>query len=221
MRRLLWTIIASLDRPRDPRRRTRPLAKIAVEAGVGWRRWGLHSFTGEDSAVRVRAARPQVVADLNVVAGYLEAEMMAKAGADLSWSWPRHTGRQSRYRAAKDTRLLRSWGTSCCQPALLPTDTGVGRDYVIVHTGREHNAGPANPIRHCRALSNLVSIRQAVGGLSVEQAIAMPKMGAPLVVIGAPLVIDGQEFAPGDTADRLLELLQHVVREVKAQGRED
>ena len=49
----------------------------------------------------------------------------------------------------------------------------------------------------------------------------MPKMGAPLVVIGAPLVIDGQEFAPGDTADRLLELLQHIVREVKAQGRED
>jgi 3-hexulose-6-phosphate synthase/6-phospho-3-hexuloisomerase len=39
---------------------------------------------------------------------------------------------------------------------------------------------------------------QAVGGLSIEQAIECPARGAPLVVVGAPLVIDGAAFRPAD-----------------------
>ena len=35
---------------------------------------------------------------------------------------------------------------------------------------------------------------QAVGGLSIRQAIECPSRGAPLVVLGAPLVIDADEF---------------------------
>jgi len=41
---------------------------------------------------------------------------------------------------------------------------------------------------------------QAVGGLSLEQAIKCPQYGAPLVVLGAPLTIDADSFktASGD-----------------------
>ena len=39
---------------------------------------------------------------------------------------------------------------------------------------------------------------QAVGGLSLRQAIDCPSHGAPLVVLGAPLVIDADEFKPAD-----------------------
>jgi 3-hexulose-6-phosphate synthase/6-phospho-3-hexuloisomerase len=41
---------------------------------------------------------------------------------------------------------------------------------------------------------------QAVGGLSLEQAIRCPEYGAPLVVLGAPLTIDADSFktAGGD-----------------------
>ena len=42
---------------------------------------------------------------------------------------------------------------------------------------------------------------QAVGGLSVPQAIQTLQMGAdypPIVVFGAPLVISGQEFKAAD-----------------------
>jgi len=40
---------------------------------------------------------------------------------------------------------------------------------------------------------------------------------ALLVVIGAPLVIDKEEFKPSDTDTRLEELLRRIVREVKGR----
>jgi 3-hexulose-6-phosphate synthase/6-phospho-3-hexuloisomerase len=46
---------------------------------------------------------------------------------------------------------------------------------------------------------------QAVGGLSIEQAIRTPEYGAPLVVLGAPLTIDADAFktASGNLEDKL------------------
>jgi 3-hexulose-6-phosphate synthase len=46
---------------------------------------------------------------------------------------------------------------------------------------------------------------QAVGGLSLEQAIRCPAYGAPLVVLGAPLTIDADAFktAQGDLESSL------------------
>ncbi|MBP7559289.1 MAG: orotidine 5'-phosphate decarboxylase [Armatimonadetes bacterium] len=210
-----------------------PVAEIAVEAGVDWLEVGTPLILGEGlhavRAFRERWPDHKVVADLKTMdAGYLEAEMMAKAGADLivvmaaaHWSTVRGA-----CRAAKDygVQVMGDIMLAEDKPACARRMQELGVDYVIVHTGfDERNAEPGkSPIHDVPGVVEAVSIPvQAVGGLSVEQAIAMPKMGAPLVVIGAPLVIDGQEFAPGDTADRLLELLQHVVREVKAQGRED
>ena len=35
---------------------------------------------------------------------------------------------------------------------------------------------------------------QAVGGLTIEEAIQCPAYGAPLVVLGAPLTIDADAF---------------------------
>lgn len=39
---------------------------------------------------------------------------------------------------------------------------------------------------------------QAVGGLSIEQAVETPSYGAPLVVLGAPLTIDADSFRTAD-----------------------
>ena len=46
---------------------------------------------------------------------------------------------------------------------------------------------------------------QAVGGLSLEQAIRCPEYGAPLVVLGAPLTVDADAFktASGNLEDSL------------------
>lgn len=39
---------------------------------------------------------------------------------------------------------------------------------------------------------------QAVGGLTIEQAVRAPEYGAPLVVLGAPLTIDADSFRTAD-----------------------
>ena len=74
-----------------------------------------------------------------------------------------------------------------------------------------------SPLDDLQAVVDAVSVPiQAVGGLSVEQAVAMPSLGAPLIVLGAPLVIDAQEFSPAASADELEELLTDLVRRAKA-----
>lgn len=208
-----------------------PVAEIAVAAGVDWLEVGTPLILGEGlHAVRAFKQRwpdHKIVADLKTMdAGYLETEMMARAGADLvvvmgvaHWATI-----QGACRAARDygIQVMGDIMLAEDKPACARRMEALGVDYVIVHTGfDERNAEPGrSPVQDVPGVVAAVSIPvQAVGGLTVEQAIAMPEMGAPLVVIGAPLVIDGQEFAPGDTADRLLELLRHIVTEVKARGR--
>ena len=53
---------------------------------------------------------------------------------------------------------------------------------------------------------------QAVGGLSIEQAISCPKYGALLVVLGAPLTVDADAFktASGDLEGVLREICRRI-----------
>jgi 3-hexulose-6-phosphate synthase/6-phospho-3-hexuloisomerase len=58
-----------------------------------------------------------------------------------------------------------------------------------------------SPLDQLRAVCEAVRVPvQAVGGLSLEEAIQCPAYGAPLVVLGAPLTIDADAFktASGD-----------------------
>ena len=74
---------------------------------------------------------------------------------------------------------------------------------VIHHIGYDERRGIAaaghrapNPLDQLKEIVDAVSVPvQAVGGLSLEQAIACPSYGAPLVVIGAPLAIDADSLA--------------------------
>jgi 3-hexulose-6-phosphate synthase/6-phospho-3-hexuloisomerase len=53
---------------------------------------------------------------------------------------------------------------------------------------------------------------QAVGGLTLEEAIEMPRRGAPLVVLGAPLTIAADAFhvAAGDLKGLLTEITRRI-----------
>jgi 3-hexulose-6-phosphate synthase/6-phospho-3-hexuloisomerase len=96
----------------------------------------------------------------------------------------------------------------------------LGCDYVIHHIGYDERRGIAasgrrapNPMDQLQEVVRAVSVPvQAVGGLTLEQAISTPKFGAPLVVIGAPLVIDSDRFstASNDPMGVLRKICQEV-----------
>ena len=89
----------------------------------------------------------------------------------------------------------------------------LGCDFVVHHIGYDERRGIAargkrmpSPLDQLREVVNAVTIPvQAVGGLSIEQAIRTPEYGAPLVVLGAPLTIDADQFktAAGDLESSL------------------
>ena len=78
----------------------------------------------------------------------------------------------------------------------------LGCDYIVHHIGYDERRGIAargermpSPLDDLKAVVDAVKIPvQAVGGLSIQQAIECPKYGAPLVVLGAPLTIDADQF---------------------------
>jgi 3-hexulose-6-phosphate synthase/6-phospho-3-hexuloisomerase len=73
-----------------------------------------------------------------------------------------------------------------------------------------------SPLDKLREVVKAVKVPvQAVGGLSLEQAIQCPKYGAPLVVLGAPLTIDADAFKTAD--GNLEDSLRMICEAVHAQ----
>jgi len=204
-------------------------ARIAVEAGVDWLEAGTPLLLAEGlRAVKaLRAAFPNhpIVADLKTMdGGYLEAEMMAKAGATHVVVMARAHAETIKavVRAGRDYNIKVMGDNLACDDKAVASrfmeDLGV--DYIVHHTGFDERNGIAaaggprlSPLDELDAVVNAVTIPvQAVGGLSIDEAIEMPKRGAPLVVIGAPLAIDANSFsaAGGDLKALLTEITRRI-----------
>ena len=192
-------------------------AAMALRAGVDWLEAGTPLILAEGlhGVRKLREAFPEIpiVADLKTMdGGYLEAEMMAKAGA---------THVVVMARAHEETikcvvQSGRDYGVKVMGDNLGCPDMvaaarwleELGCDYVVHHIGYDERRGIAarglrmpSPLDQLREVVQAVRIPvQAVGGLSLEQAIRCPEYGAPLVVLGAPLTIDADAFrtANGD-----------------------
>ena len=206
------------------------MAEVAVEAGIDWIEAGTPLLLGEGlhAVAALRKAFPNhpIVADLKTMdGGYLEAEMMAKAGAThvvvMGVAHPATI--RAVVRAARDYNI-QVMGDVMAAPdpvACAKMLEANGVDYIIVHTSFDERAEDPkrSPFDHLDAVVHAVSIPvQAVGGLSVAQAAEMPKHGAPLVVVGAPLVIDNKEFRPSTDKSELKAILKDLVTRVKSNG---
>ena len=200
-------------------------ASIAVDAGVDWLEAGTplllaHGLHGV-RALRERFPRHPIVADLKTMdGGYLEAEMMANAGANLVVVMGRaHEATIRRVVDAGRAYGLKVMGDNLAAPdkaANARWMEQLGVDFIIHHVGfDERGMLPGlNPMDELESVVRAVEIPvQAVGGLSIRQAIECPAHGAPLVVLGAPLVIDANEFK---TSSRdLSTTLSEICREIR------
>ncbi|HEY3137592.1 MAG TPA: orotidine 5'-phosphate decarboxylase / HUMPS family protein [Blastocatellia bacterium] len=204
-------------------------ARVAVEAGVDWLEAGTPLILAEGlrgvRALRNAFPRHPIVADLKTMdGGYLEAEMMAKAGATHVVVMARaHVETvKAVVKAGRDYGIKVMGDNLGCEDK--PTSSRImedlGVDYIVHHTGYDERNGIAaaggrrvSPLDDLHGVVNAVNIPvQAVGGLTIEEAIDMPRHGAPLVVIGAPLAIDAHSFniTPGDLKALLTEITRRI-----------
>jgi 3-hexulose-6-phosphate synthase/6-phospho-3-hexuloisomerase len=204
-------------------------AEMALRAGVDWLEAGTPLIIAEGMhgvrALRARFPETPIVADLKTMdGGYLEAEVMAKAGA---------THVVVMARAHEETILAvvkagRDFGVKVMGDNLGCEDMVAGArrleelgcDYVVHHIGYDERRGIAarglrmpSPLDQLRDVVAAVSVPvQAVGGLTLEQSIRTPEYGAPLVVLGAPLTIDADAFktASGNVEESLRLICEKV-----------
>jgi 3-hexulose-6-phosphate synthase len=190
-------------------------AAIALRAGVDWLEAGTPLILAEGlrGVRQLRAAFPDVpiVADLKTMdGGYLEAEMMAKAGATHVVVMARAHEETIKcvVRAGSDFNCKVMGDNLGCPDMVAGAKAleDLGCDYVIHHIGYDERRGIAasgrpmpSPLDQLREVVAAVRVPvQAVGGLSLEQAIRCPQYGAPLVVLGAPLTVDADAFRTAD-----------------------
>jgi 3-hexulose-6-phosphate synthase len=190
-------------------------AAMALRAGVDWLEAGTPLILAEGlhGVRKLREAFPNIpiVADLKTMdGGYLEAEMMAKAGATHVVVMARAHEETIKVvvQAGKDYGI-KVMGDNLGCPDMVSAAKwleDLGCDYVIHHIGYDERRGIAaqgkrmpSPMDQLKEVVDAVRVPvQAVGGLTLEQAIACPAYGAPLVVLGAPLTIDAHSFKTAD-----------------------
>jgi 3-hexulose-6-phosphate synthase len=208
-------------------------ADMAIRAGVDWLEVGTPLIIAEGMrGVReLRARYPQVpiVADLKTMdGGWLEAEMMAKAGASMVVVM----GQAHEETIELVVKAGRDFGAKVMGDNMAMPDPiagarkleDLGCDYVIHHIGfdmrtlrRARGQHAPTPLDRLAEVVDAVAVPvQAVGGLTLEQATDTPRYGAPLVVVGAPLAIDPNAFrtAQGD----LEAVLRLICEKVHAFG---
>ncbi len=207
------------------------VAEIAVRAGVDWLEAGTPLILAEGlrgvRALHERFPGHPVVADLKTMdGGYLEAEMMAGAGASMvvvmSQAHPATVRAVVRAARQFGLKVMGDVLAAADKPGAARALQADGCDYVIVHTGfdERHERVGATPWDDLAAVVAAVDIPvQAVGGLRLEDLDRLPAAGAPLVVVGAPLVIDHDAFRAASEDEALEMVLRDVVRRVKGAAR--
>jgi 3-hexulose-6-phosphate synthase len=208
-------------------------AAMAIRAGFDWLEAGTPLILAEGlhGVKKLREAFPNVpiVADLKTMdGGYLEAEMMFKAGATHVVVMARAHEETIKcvVQAGKDFGGKVMGDNMACDDMVAAAKwlEDLGCDYVVHHIGYDERKGIAaqgkpmpSPLDQLKEVVAAVRIPvQAVGGLSLEQVVKCPEYGAPLVVLGAPVTIDADAFKTAN--GNLEESLRLICNKVHAYG---
>lgn len=211
-------------------------ARKAVAAGVDWLEAGTPLLLAEGlrAVQRLRREFPHhpIVADLKTMdGGTLEAEMMARAGAThvVVMARAHEATIKAVVKAGRDFGVKVMGDDLGCddKPAACRRMQELGVDYIVHHVGYDERRDPEviaglgripSPLDELDAVVSAVDIPvQAVGGLTLEQAISLPDRGAPLIVLGAPLTVDADSFSA--PAHDWVAVLAEIVQRVKKSGR--
>ncbi len=168
-------------------------AELAMRAGVDWLEAGTPLILAEGlhgvAALRQRFPETPIVADLKTMdGGYLEAEMMAKAGAThvVVMAQAHEETIKCVVKAGKDYGIG-VMGDNLGYKTMVDGARrleDLGCDYIVHHIGYDERRGIAargermpSPLDDLREVVQAVKVPvQAVGGLSIEQAIRVSSL---------------------------------------------
>lgn len=205
------------------------MATIAVESGTDWLEIGtplaLAEGTRAVTALRREFPDHPLIADLKIMdGGYGEASIYIDAGADAVVVMGRthdatieavcEAAERGAALVMGDDMGAEDYGAEAARLERL----GVGM--VLHHISHDHRNAHRelglSPLTDLPSVVNGCTVPvQAVGGLSIDDAIRCPTLGAPVVVFGAPLVIDDEKgFVIGE--GDLLGVLRSAVARVHA-----
>ena len=202
------------------------VAEVAVEAGVDWLEVGTPLIIAEGThaikALRARFPEHPIVADLKIMdGGGLEADLAIQAGASFVVVMSRATDATVR----SVVKAARSHGARVMGDLLGSSDYAsetkrlerLEVDVIIAHLGFDERAEDPS-LSVFDFLTDVVGATslpvQAVGGIGLDDLPKLPSLGAPLVVVGAPLVISTEAFAPAADLKMLASILRRVVASV-------
>jgi 3-hexulose-6-phosphate synthase/6-phospho-3-hexuloisomerase len=205
------------------------MARAAVRAGVDWLEAGTPLILAEGlrSIRELHKEFPNhpIIADLKTMdGGGLEAEMMLDAGATFvvvmsqaHWATVKEVVAMARRKGGKVMAdILNS--PDKAQAAKRMEELAV--DFIIAHLGfdeRRHVPG-LSALDDLGKIVRAVTIPvQAVGGLSIDQAIESLRLGTRSVVIGAPLVIAANRFVAADEFEGVLRNVVSRVAKIREQ----
>jgi len=211
-------------------------ARKAVRAGVDWLEAGTPLILAEGlhavKALRREFPKHPIVADLKTMdGGYLEAEMMAKAGAThvvvMARAHPATI--KTVVKAGRDYGVKVMGDDLGCEdkPAAARQMEDLGVDFIVHHVGYDERRDPEviaahkgrapSPLDELGAVVKAVTIPvQAVGGLSVAEVIQLPQFGVRHLVLGAPLTVDADAFK--SPAHDLEGLLREIIAKLGGSG---
>lgn len=209
-------------------------ARKAVRAGVDWLEAGTPLILAEGlhavEALRREFPKHPIVADLKTMdGGYLEAEMMAKAGATHVVVMARAHPATLKVvvKAGRDYGVKVMGDDLGCEdkPAAARAMEDLGVDYIVHHVGYDerrdaqviaaHNGRAPSPLDELRSVVGAVKIPvQAVGGLSVTEVMKLPQYGVSHLVLGAPLTVDADAFK--SPAHDLEGLLREIITQLNS-----
>lgn len=203
------------------------VADVAVRAGVDWLEAGTPLILAEGMrgvrALHERFPGHPIVADLKIMdGGGLETELAAEAGAAWVVVMSRATDATVRaVVAVAHERNVAVMGDVLGAESYADETKrmeALGVDAVIAHLGFDER-GEKPELSVFDFLPEVVAATQlpvqAVGGIRLDDLPRLPGMGAPLVVVGAPLVISTERFAPAADLATLERVLREVVAEVR------
>lgn len=203
------------------------MATVAIKAGIDWLEAGTPLITAEGlhavRALQAQFPRVPIVADLKLMdGGYHTVEMAAKAGA--AWCVVMSAAHPATIKncvaAARDhgIGIMADVMGAPDKAATARRMQDLGVDVITLHIGYdERQAEPgASPWRDLAAVVASVDLPvQAVGGLTLEDLAKLPAAGAPLLVIGGPIVNYAAFVRDESEAERLAQTIAAVVQAVK------